>query len=220
MDNSSPINEGLQAFTYFFGLFIAGCLFASLLFSELASKSKGISYLSVPASQLEKIVCSLFFGVLIFFIAYTLIFYLMDIPFVKIANSMATAHWLKKHETGLDLLQAPVLNIFATPENTTSDSGVYTGYLLSYFPIQAAFLLGSIYFPKFSFIKTIITLLLTFLVFSLFMAKVFPSILPKGNFYHGITSYQFSDGLKDQVISLPHWIHDGLLFVIKYAFAL
>ncbi len=69
-----------QFAAYFVGLFFVGCFYASTLFSDLNSKPEGINYLSVPASHLEKLCCAIFFGVLLFFVAFTLIFYLVDIP--------------------------------------------------------------------------------------------------------------------------------------------
>src|SRR5258706_9653837 len=69
MERYRPMGTGTQFGTYYAGLFIVGCLYASTLFSELSSKSKGINYLSLPASQLEKTLCALLYGVVIFFAA-------------------------------------------------------------------------------------------------------------------------------------------------------
>src|SRR5689334_11586661 len=89
MEAYRPMDAGIQIGTYFGGLFIVGCLYASTLFSDLSSKSKGINYLSLPASQLEKTLCALFYGVVVFFIAYTVIFYMADIIMVKVSNQVS-----------------------------------------------------------------------------------------------------------------------------------
>ena len=75
--------------TYFFGLAIMGCFFGSMLFNELSSGPKAMNYLSFPASHFEKLVCGLLYGVVFFFIAYTVIFYIVDFAMVKFANSIA-----------------------------------------------------------------------------------------------------------------------------------
>src|SRR6201999_168871 len=43
------LNIGLQFATYFTGLYLVGCLYASTLFAELSSKREGISFLALPA---------------------------------------------------------------------------------------------------------------------------------------------------------------------------
>src|SRR5436853_239423 len=53
--NFGPIDEFLQAITYFFGLFLIGCLYASLLFTDLSTRPKGINFMMVPASRFEKL---------------------------------------------------------------------------------------------------------------------------------------------------------------------
>ncbi|MET0243697.1 MAG: hypothetical protein ABW174_09515, partial [Flavitalea sp.] len=83
-DRRIPVE--LQAMTYYFGLAITGCFFGSILFSDIASGPKAMSYLSFPASHLEKLICGLLYGVVIFFGIYTLAFYLVDIPMVMFSD--------------------------------------------------------------------------------------------------------------------------------------
>ncbi len=45
---------------FIFGLFIAGTVFAGMSFNMLGSKDKGIYWLSVPATHLEKLICTIF----------------------------------------------------------------------------------------------------------------------------------------------------------------
>src|SRR5215471_9470578 len=75
MNGSRPIDEFTQTATYFFGLSTGGCLYASLLFSDLATRPKGINFLMVPASSFEKLLCALVYGVILFFVTYTILFY-------------------------------------------------------------------------------------------------------------------------------------------------
>src|SRR5687768_16034304 len=62
-DSHRPIEAEMQIVTYYFGLAIGGCLYASLQFSDLASKPKGIHYLMLPASHLEKVLTALLYSV-------------------------------------------------------------------------------------------------------------------------------------------------------------
>jgi len=230
--SARPMDEGTQLGTYYFGLFVVGCLYASMLFADLASKSKGINYLAIPASHLEKLLCILFYGVIVFFISYTLIFYLVDVPMVELSNAIAYSHWQKIHIPGTTFDHGKVMNVFVMPAEGRNAPEPFYYFVLAYFAVQAAFIFGSVYFPKFSFIKTVITLLLVGLFFTFFVGKVLQEILPPGSFYKGITSYRvfhmetigtggtsITSDATDKLVSLPGWIEDVLIFVLKYAFA-
>src|SRR5688572_27983602 len=75
VDDSNPMAENLQHITYLFSLFIVGPFYASQFFKQLNSRSKGIDYLMVPASTLEKVLCAIFYGVFLFLIVFTIAFY-------------------------------------------------------------------------------------------------------------------------------------------------
>ncbi|MEP6746287.1 MAG: hypothetical protein ABJB86_01105 [Bacteroidota bacterium] len=231
-DGYHGINASMQSSTYYFGLFIGGCMYASVLFADLGSKTRGLNYLTVPASHFEKLLCSLFYGVVVFFVCYTAIFFVVDILMVKAMNAVAYGHWIKGHASGDVFVPQKIFNVFYQPEHSrVSNDLVYL--LLGYFVLQAAFIAGSVYFAKFSFIKTVISLLLIGLFIAFFIGKVIVPILPPGNYYHGITSYQvltyknmpgngiviYSDAATDKLITLPEWIGDVLLFLLKFAFA-
>ena len=47
------ISLQMQAITFYVGLFLTGCLFASMHFNDLGDGPKGISYLLLPASCLK-----------------------------------------------------------------------------------------------------------------------------------------------------------------------
>lgn len=221
MEGYRPMGFGTQVGTYFIGLFIVGCLYASTLFSDLSSKSKGINYLSLPASQLEKTLCTLLYGVIIFFIAYTTVFYIADFIMVKIANSVSYVYWQRNHLAGDVFVPQNIVNIFFLNEMSARDINTGPFFLLGYLAVQSAYILGSVYFTRFSFIKTTISLLVTALFIMMFVGKVLSAFMPHGSFYQGITNYQiFDEGLGEQkIIRLPEWVGDSVLFLLKYAFA-
>jgi hypothetical protein len=227
----------MQISTYYFGLFVTGCLYGSMLFTDLGSKTRGLNYLLVPASHLEKLLCSLLYAVVIFFVCYTSIFYIVDALAVKIGNTLAYSHWLKQHVVNDVFEPRKIANVFSQP-GQSRDPDMLVYLLLLYFVIQAIFIAGSVYFARFSFIKTTIAALLTGLFIAFVIAKVIYPILPHGSYYQGITSYHvytvkegvtingvtsgisiYSDPMTDKLVTLPAWIDDVLLFLLKFAFA-
>lgn len=232
-DTDRSFNDSMQSSVYYTGLFLAGCVYASVLFADLGSKTRGLNYLVVPASHAEKLLCALFYGVLVFFACYTAIFYLVDFIMIKAANAISYSHWLKYHTAGTVFEPQKISNVFSQQEHSREPDMLFY-LLLFYFVLQAAFICGSVYFAKFSFIKTVLALLVTGLVIAFLMVKVVMPISPPGSYYHGITSYQvytvkdapaahgimiYSDPATDKLVSLPAWIGDVLLFLLKFAFA-
>ena len=178
MDPYAPVVAFMQIATYFIGLYLTGSLYTSMLFAELSTKKEGLPWLSLPASQLEKLLCALLFGTVLFFIAYTFVFYLMDIPMVHWANSKllhSPRNWPGTNQRIPPML---VYNLI-TAEGAPIPEKEYHFFLSSYFAVQSAFLLGSIYFPRFAFIKTVVAIVLFLLGFMLFQHAVISPLLPK-----------------------------------------
>jgi len=233
-DGHGGINFSMQSVTYFFGLFLCGCLYGSTLFAELGSKTRGLNFLVVPASHLEKLVCTLFYAVLVFFVCYTAIFYGVDILLVKASNAVGYNYWVKHHLPGNTFAPQQVFNVFASPNQRPNEQDFMLYFLFAYFVLQAAFILGSVYFTRFNFIKTVIACLLIAMAMTFIAGKLIAPILPPGSYYHGINSYQvyttknaasgdgimiYSDAVTDKLVTLPEWISPVLLFLLQYAFA-
>ncbi len=235
-DNHRILQE-VQMGTYYTGLFLVGCLYGSTLFADLGSKTRGLNYLVVPASHFEKLLCSLFYAVVIFFTCYTAIFYVLDVVMLKAGNALAYNQWLRSHATGSVFVPAEIMNVFYL-KGRQDEPNVLIYILLLYFVLQAIFILGSVYFSKFSFIKTVIVSLLIGLLITFLIVKVIAPILPHGSYYQGITSYEvytvkngvtvngvttgisiYNDPVTDKLVTLPDWIGDILLFLLKFAFA-
>jgi uncharacterized membrane protein len=219
MDGYRPLNDILQSMAYYFGLYIVGCLYASTLFSELGSKAECINYLSVPASQLEKLLCSLFFGVLLFFIAFNLIYYAVDIPMVHLANHVSAERYGNGMQPGGSIMAgpAPVWNAFAGTD-PVFHIGKYHVILLAFFAIQSAFILGSVYFTRYAFLKTIVAILFCSLGVSFFLTKIIEGHLPQGWWLNNIFEWEhYSDTTGIRVVSLPLWIEHCLIFLTQYS---
>lgn len=208
------ISVQMQAITYYVGLFLTGCLFASMQFNDLSDGPKGISYLLLPASLLEKLLNALLFCVILYFICYTAVFYITDFIMVKVSNSyLAEWHAQRKgHFTPED-----IVNVFVSPNSPKINLFYYL--LIIYFTIQSIFLLGSVYFSKYSYIKTLIWGLVVFLVLVFWEHKIIESFMPQGSFYKPFTLFRVYEDGKDLMIRIPEWISSIVMFLMLYTLA-
>lgn len=226
VDGRGPMGREGQIVTYYVGLFLTGSLYASLLFGDLANKPKAINFLSVPASQLEKVLCMALYCVLIYFVCYTVIFYVVDFIMLKVYNAVQLAKWEKApfHTQGSVFTPETIANVFYRFEKDVNGNpfNTLTFILLLFFAAQGAYALGSIYFPTYSFIKTTITLLLLILFFIFLCAKVLSPILPEGGFSGALTEFNLLGPNKEwgwRVIQLPSWTDEVFFGFFKFVIA-
>lgn len=216
MGRSVLLDVTIQFGTYFAGLYLAGCLYASTLFAELTSKQEGITYLTLPASQLEKLLCVLLYGVVIFFAGYTLVFYLVDIPMVEISN-----HILEKYPRYIpnSTIWVPttiVYNIFTAEQGALPEKGDHV-FLLGFFSIQAIFILGSLYFRRYALIKSIIVVLACLLAIILVEEKLVNFFLPKRWHTMNFSWIQFDEeGHPSRFVYLPGGLADIIMKLLQY----
>lgn len=210
--DSVPMGREVQTITFFLALFALGTFYASQYFSDLGSRSKGINFLLVPASTFEKLLCSLLYTVLLFFVVYTASFYLVDVLMVGVAKTFS-----ETTEAGVQPTVFNVFDMLIFPFNRDTTFN----FLLFFFSVQSAFLLGSVYFEKYSFIKTIIccfaaAFILFFLIYFFNDKLLPPGSYPKGFF----TAYRFRvDGVNERLVQIPAWIGQVLRYLILYGVA-
>lgn len=213
-DPLDPLAEGLQHVTYYFSLFLVGPFYASQFFKDLSSRSKGINYLMVPASTLEKTLCSIFYVVILFVVVFTVAFYLVNIITVGLAN-LVHPDYSGVARNGI-VHKAHISNIFRIPGNPRNMAQYF---FLLFFAVQSVAFLGSIYFPKYSYIKTAISITIVCLVIALVGFYFTSFFMPRGGFNELSTYRVFSeDGNETRVIQLPAWIGKVLKFLFFYAF--
>jgi hypothetical protein len=217
-------DPGEQGAIYFAGIFLSGCIFASTLFADLAIKARGIMYLSRPASLFEKLLTALFYAIIAFPIIYTFIFYALNIPAVKISNEMRYKAWktekvnrIINHDTTTmySFIAAPAVNIFRAEqyhypnvkdakEGFEPEETNYYIYLWEAFlTFEAFFALGSIWFGRFSFIKTCV------FAFSIFLVFLLLNLLLRNIFGHSGYNYlRDYDDVKNitLVYEIPAWV--------------
>lgn len=126
-------NEVQQAFFAIFLIF-SGCIFSSMIFSDLGHQKKALSLLILPVSGFERFLVSWIYSFVIFQVVFIACFYVVDTAVIKIVNSYAASP-----KTVIDL--------------SVNENGFHTIFLYFWF-LHGASLLGSIYFKKLHFIKT------------------------------------------------------------------
>lgn len=179
IDLYAPMEAFMQFASYMIGLYLVGCLFASMLFADLSTKKEALPWLSLPASHLEKLLCAILYGVILFFIAYTLVFYLVDILMVQWSNTLLARHPRNWPGTNLPIMPVKVYNLFTAEGAPIPEKDEHLISSL-YFTIQTVFVLGSVYFTRFSFIKTVIAVLIFVLAFTVLERGVIYPMLPNG----------------------------------------
>ena len=207
-----PMGREVQTITFYFSLFAVGTFYSSQYFNDLGSRAKGINFLLVPASTFEKLLCSLLYTVVLFFVVFTATYYLVDVLMVAAANGLS-----RTIGTGEKTVVANVFDVIIISFNRDTT----LNFLFFFFSVQSAFLLGSVFFEKYSFIKTIISgFVVVFIVFCVLLL-LNDQVLPSGGFTQGfLTSYRVRvDGVDDQLVQIPRWIGEVFRILILYGIA-
>jgi hypothetical protein len=172
IEDDNLMSIEFQKSSFFLGLFAVGTFYASQFFRDLASRAKGITFLLVPASTFEKFLCSLLYTLVLFFMIYTACFYLVDALMVTITNSLDT---INKPNGEIPLINVFDITFFSLNNDATLN------FLLFFFSVQSVFLLGSVYFRKYNFLKTIISVFVTWFILFLVFYFIYYQNSPEGS---------------------------------------
>lgn len=209
-----------QTAFYFMGLFITGCTFAGYIFHDLVRKPRAINYLLLPASHLEKMLCAFLFGVILFFLVYTGVYYVVDWVVVKVGNGIAFDKWIREGNDAAQFQPSRLINIFIS-ENHRRDPALDNEnliFLFGFFGVQSAFALGSIYFEKFGIVKTAVALLVLAVFLSLFIGKLLPVFSPAGDSRTFLQNWTLA-GEEGHRIVLPQIWRDIFSGFLRFAIA-
>ena len=136
--------------------FVFISIVASSYFNILGQKSRAILELMTPASLFEKFLAGVVYTAIISLFSYLLIFYLTDLAFVKYLNSHLDTF------KGLLPKNGAVREVETITYQVFNDEG-YRKYCGSFFAfpflITSLFLLGSVYFNRFHYIKTALSVM-------------------------------------------------------------
>lgn len=159
-DIESVLDFRLYIFVILGIIFIT--IVSSTYFSNMGDKSKAIFELLIPASSLEKYLIAIFYTFIVPVVSYFLLFFFVDLAFVSYERQLFVNYLGDQSTTN------EILNYFfavAWPKQL---------YYMSFLPVllSSLFLLGSIYFEKFHYIKTAISLIAYVFVFIFLMFQI------------------------------------------------
>jgi hypothetical protein len=220
MDDYALLDPTMQFATYMSGLWFVGCLYASTLFADLGSRKQALPWLSLPASHLEKLLCALVFGVAGFFIAYTVVFYLVNIPMVYWANSILSHHPRNWPGSNNPIPPSRVYN-FITALGSPDPEKNFRLLTAGYFAAQSVFILGSVYFSRFAFFKTVVGILLFILATAVFQRIIINPMLPTGWNNNVLHWSQDANGqeIVTREVRLAYPIEPALILVMQLTLA-
>ena len=201
---------------FIFGLIIAGAVFASFSFQQLGTKERATYFLSFPASTAEKLMAALFFNLVIFPITFTIIFYLVKTVFWAYVSSLA----------GDDTsgLTGGVRLSYVDWENRHGFMEVFPFFFYVFFAVQAFYIMGSVYFTRFGFIKTTIVGIMVIFLFVWYLNEIigdnfdgFNSNLTMNRFAGGqMKVYELSAFSKELVINLLKFVWAPVFWLVTY----
>lgn len=156
IDNGRYIKKGVQTSMFIIGLFGGGTLFANYIFKDFSNNIQTMSFLMTPASHFEKLCTGLFYALIAFPIALAFVFGMVDFSFV---------------------------NFSGNPENEVLFTTILKDYLdykflvYIWISLQVFILLGTIYFGRMSYIKTLFTGFIIIVAFGLVEYLLFKIII-------------------------------------------
>lgn len=151
-DNNEHAQLGFRAVIFLFIGFLFITIEASAYFSPLGQKSKAIMELMTPASITEKFLCAFFFTAVLSIVSYLLIFYVIDAIFVSYINDLWANKKVMNYNTGRLTLVS-----FSTIFDDLTAEREYKYLFALPFLVTSIFLLGSVYFNRFHYIKTAVS---------------------------------------------------------------
>jgi hypothetical protein len=210
-DEKDPMAEGLQQVSYLFPLLVAGAVYASQFYSALASGPKAIAYLMVPASSFEKLLCGILYSIVAFFIVYTLAFYLVDAIVIALVNTAHPSYTVAGN--GAMPQSARVAHLFVSKDTPGPHMNLHFFFL--FVLVQATYLLGSVYFARYSLIKTAISSFVILMLFFLVIYLFTSSVLPHGGYYD-LTSFRIFEGGRTVLVQTPEWLGTLVRCMLTY----
>lgn len=157
---------------------VLGFLFVSIVasnyFAHLGQKARAAIDLMIPASTFEKFLSGILFASVLSVASYILLFYLVDLVFVNKVLSFYSGTTTSSYSVGVNGKMTNVTTVtdnvqyFFTKYNPNDFKAVYWAPFL----MTSIFLLGSVYFNRFHYIKTAISVMIFSGIWTYIMVKV------------------------------------------------
>jgi hypothetical protein len=204
---ASPRFQEEQTWIIFiFGLFIAGTIFASMAFNMLDGKDKGICWLGLPATHLEKLVCTIFYTTVLFTVAYCICFF--------IVKGIAVAFILEF------IKDKPNASYTKVTDYNRGFMEVLPYLSYAYLAVQAFYLLGAVYFSKYTYVVTTVVGAIIIFAFGYYISQIRHGMFT-GMSYEITSVKRYTSPIAGtyQLYSLSSTVNDILAFIVKYAWA-
>jgi hypothetical protein len=189
-----------------FGAYIAGTVFSSMSFHMLGDKAKGSYWLGFPASHLEKLLSVIFYNVIFFSIVYCACFFLIKSVALTYVDYLIAAK--------------PGHYSYHPMEWKNGFGEVFSYFIYGFFALQAFYMLGSVYFSRFSFVITTVigaALLFAFALYSVYLSK---NYLPDGYHWSGSYVTQYNQNWESfRRFELSPFTKDLLSYSVKFIWA-
>jgi hypothetical protein len=173
------LQYGGQVGWYTFGLFITGSIFAGLYFRQLTSPGPALISLMRPASTFEKWLLTIVVVSLLFPLAYTIFYSLLQYPAVQLANSLYVAPENCKNCTSDFSFFIPFVTTEAAAgvkESAALMIRVQVFTLVFFWILQSLLLGGTAYFKQSPVLRTVLLMFLLMLILSSFVPE--PPVKP------------------------------------------
>jgi hypothetical protein len=207
ISNAGPnYNEETTYIIFLVGLFISGSIFASMSFSVLGSREKGIYWLSIPATHLEKLICTIFYSTVVFTAIYCLSFYT-----VKSIGIAFLDNYVKNHPN----------TSYKPLKDLDNEFGQMLAIMIyAFYAVQALYLLGSVFFSRYSFIITTVAGALIIFAFVFYLSTLEQEMLLDAN-WDLIELRRPNETEKDSyfLYSVSPTVKDIFLNTVKYMWA-
>ena len=169
-------NTPLDSTTFFGNImpyfFAGGFVFTRSIFSELKTSHRGYLYLTLPASALEKLAVAWFISAVLYMVAALVVMFIINLLLMAFALIFMSPH-------------VPFFNLF--------DPSILKAYAV-YLVTQSVFFLGSIYFRRVHFLKTMLSLFVIGVIIA-----IYTSVAARLIIFHNFSSFQFGADLPDNI---------------------
>lgn len=135
----TSFSGGVHKGIFLIGLLLGGSLFAGTVFKDLGNKGKSMWFISLPAPAGHKLLVGLLYAVVFYLAGYLALFYAVEAVFRWLVNGDGT--------------QIPPTDLLHNR---------FYEVVFTYINLQLVVLLGSVYFKKLAYIKTLLLLLVGF----------------------------------------------------------
>ncbi len=193
---ASEGNFNMNAYTAvgFVILFLGGYIFTSNIFYELQSPVKGHFYLLLPARIEEKLIASWLMSSVFYLIISIVMLFLISFILSGV----------------LALFFDGRIQLFQPFSDTALK--IAGAYLVT----QTIFLLGSVYFRKFNFLKTLLAIFVVYMIIFIWtIIMVFTIIRPQDLMVTGIENFNFQIG-PENLTAIFNYIMGPFFLIVSY----